>query len=392
VSLFDRISGKTRKGAALARRAELEGDLPRAAHLWVEAGRADEAARVTLLRGDAELDGGKRLQLYVQAVSLAPEGHAVRDLARRKRALLTLGLARDGATSAAVRLDLLEACKELEALGDAAHAAEAYALVGDVEGEARALVEGGEIERLEDVLDRDRDRAKIARDRQGGHADVDRLLANGQRREALARAEALAAVPPADDAAAERAKTIRARRAMAPCVALELRGRPMRIVLGDEVVIGRSEGAIQVVSHAISRRHVAIARSADGVVVRDLESRNGTELRGMRLAGSIPVSMADGLEVKLGGEVPLRLSASEELPGALAIEIGGSRYVAPLGPARLGIGSWALETASDGWLELVTGDAPVAYLGGLRLDARTPLLSGDAIASSRGEASVLLVV
>jgi hypothetical protein len=316
----------------------------------------------------------------------------VRDLARRKRALLTLGLARDGATSAAVRIDLLEACKELEALGDAAHAAEAYALVGDVEGEARALVEGGEIERLEDVLDRDRDRAKVVRDRQGGHADVDRLLSNGQRREALARAEALAAIPPEDAAAVERAKTIRARRALAPCVALELRGRPMRLVLGDEVVIGRSEGAIQVVSHAISRRHVAVARSEGGIVLRDLESRNGTELRGMRIAGSIPVSMVDGLEVKLGGEVPLRLSASEELPGALLIEIAGSRYVAPLGPARLGIGAWALETASDGWLELVTGDDPVAYLGGLRLDPRAPLLSGDAIASSRGEASVLRVV
>ena len=102
--------------------------------------------------------------------------------------------------------------------------------------------------------------------------------------------------------------------------------------------------------------------------------------------------MTDGLELKLGGEVPLRLSASEDVVGALAIDMGGSRYVAPLGPTRVGIGAWVLETASDGWLELVTGDDPSAYLGATRLEARTPLLSGDAIAASRGGAGVLRIV
>src|ERR1700723_694598 len=83
VSLLDRLFGKTRAAATAARRAELEGDLPRAALLWAEADRADEAARVILLRGDAETDSAKRFQLYVQAVALAPEGNAVRDIARR---------------------------------------------------------------------------------------------------------------------------------------------------------------------------------------------------------------------------------------------------------------------------------------------------------------------
>ena len=84
----------------------------------------------------------------------------------------------------------------------------------------------------------------------------------------------------------------------------------------------------------------------------------------MRIAGAIPVAMGAGLELKLGGEVPLRLAASDDLPGALAIEVGGSRYVAPLGPARLGIGAWRLESASDGWLELVTDDDPVRATSG----------------------------
>ncbi len=346
VSFFERLLGKTRDLAVAARRAELEGDLPRAARLWAEADRTDEAARVTLLRGDAELDSARRLQFYVQAVALAPEGHAVRDIARRKRALLSLGIAREGATSAAARLDLVEAGRELEALGDATHAAEAYALAGDLEGETRALVGGGEIERLEDVLDRDHRRTRTERERQGGHTEVDHLLAAGQRREALARAEALAVAGPTDAAAVERVRNIRSRAANGPRIAVELRGKKMLLVLGGEVVLGRTEGAIVVPSHCVSRRHLVLARVDGAIVVRDLGSRNGTELRGMRIAGEIPIGMPEGQELKLGGEMPLQLSASDDLSGALAIAVAGMRYVAPLGLAGLGIGGWRLEMAT----------------------------------------------
>ena len=54
------------------------------------------------------------------------------------------------------------------------------------------------------------------------------------------------------------------------------------------------------------------------------------------------------LELQLGAEVPLVLAPAEDLPGAVAIEIAGARYVAPLGPARLGIGAWRLEAAGAG--------------------------------------------
>ncbi len=168
----------------------------------------------------------------------------------------------------------------------------------------------------------------------------------------------------------------------------------MILVLGDEVILGRSEGAITIASHAVSRRHLVIARgghAGNAIEVRDLGSRNGTELRGMRLAGAIPVDPGTGLELKLGGEVPVRLGAGASIPGALAIEAAGTRYIAPLGPARLGIGGWRIEAASDGWLELVTDDDPIAYLGATRLGQRTPLLAGDAIAEARDAASVLRV-
>jgi hypothetical protein len=178
---------------------------------------------------------------------------------------------------------------------------------------------------------------------------------------------------------------------MGPSVAIDLAGVRLPLVLGDEIVVGRSEGAILVASHAVSRRHLAIARAEGGVVVRDVGSRNGTTLRGMRIAGAIPVDLALGLELKLGGEVPLRIAASAELAGAVSIAVGGARYVAALGPARLGVGAWRLEAASDGWVELVTDDDPVAYAGASRLDARVPLLAGDAIARARDEAAAFRV-
>jgi pSer/pThr/pTyr-binding forkhead associated (FHA) protein len=92
--------------------------------------------------------------------------------------------------------------------------------------------------------------------------------------------------------------------------------------------------AVAVASAALSRQHLTIARRGDDVVVRDLGSRNGTLLRGLALVGEAIVR--DAIEVRLGKEVPLVVRPSTELPGAVALEIAGARYVAPLGPARMG--------------------------------------------------------
>jgi hypothetical protein len=398
--VLDRFLGlfaKKRRLVFMARRAELEGDLASAAKLFAEGDRLDEAARVLVLRGDSEVDPQRRRQHYVQAVALAeplPANHVVRVLARRKRAMLAIAAARDGATSAAARQDLVEAAADLEAIGDAARAAEAYGLAGDVDGEARALVEAGEVERLEEVLARDHARESDARRSRTAHGEIERLLASGRRREALAQAERMALQAPTDEVSRDRVKTIRAARALVPRAELEIRGRRVQLALGDEVTVGRSEdggAAIGVASHAVSRRHLSIARGADGrAALRDLGSRNGTELRGMRIAGAIAIP-EEGIEVRLGGEVPLRAAPSDELPGAIAIDVGGARVIAPLGPAKMGVGEWRVEAASDGWLELVTGDAPPAFFGAVQIGPRTPLLRGDAIAASRGGEIVVRV-
>ena len=143
---------------------------------------------------------------------------------------------------------------------------------------------------------------------------------------------------------------------------------------------------VPVASAAVSRRHLSIARRDGAVWVRDLGSHNGTTQGDRPLVEEVRVDAP--LDLRLGREVSLVLQPADELAGAVAIEVAGARYVAPLGPAMLGIGRWRLECVRtpgvEDWIELVTDDAPPAFKGGLRLASRVALLAGDAFAAESG--------
>jgi hypothetical protein len=385
VGFFERVWRRFADDDA-ARRAELDGDLARAARLWASVGANDEAARVMILRGDGEADPSLRLPHYAQAATVATPGSEQARTARVKRAKLTVLLAQGATLSAARRRDVLDAAHDLEELGDPGAAAEAYALAGDTEGEARALTDGGEVDRLDELLESDHARTKDARRSSDVLAEVDARIAGGERRDALMLAERL----PEDALARERAVRLRGARIEGPIVRVRLGGRPLAVVLGDEVVIGRSEGSITVPSSVLSRRHVRVRREGGAAVVEDLGSHNGTQLRGIRLAHPLPVA-EDGLALTLGGEVALALSPSTDLDGATLVTVAGSAYLAPLGPARLGSPGWQLVTGPDGWVELLTSPGSPAFAGALALGARVTLLRGDAFSTTRGGDVVLAI-
>ncbi len=391
MSVFDRIFGKGREVRA-AQRAELRGELDKAAELFGLAGAPEEAARVMLLRGDAETDARARMKHYTQAVATAPEGHPVRDEARRKRASLLVAQFGGAATSEAARRELRGAADELLAAGDPARAAAAYKLAGDGEGQAKALAQAGDVESLELLLNEQQKKDHADHERQKVHGEVDLLATSGKRREALEAAEKWLAMH--DDASLrERAAMIKAKRALGPVAQVFLFGKATALALGDEIVIGRNEGTLHVASQAVSRQHLRIAREAGAVVVRDLGSRNGTQLRGMNLVGAVPVPMSEGesLELTLGKEVRVRIAKSKALDDAFTIELGSGAYVAPLGPARIPGTPWELTHGADGWIELVANGAP-PYVGDVGLGERTTLLVGDVLARERGGAEVLRIV
>jgi FHA domain len=360
---LDRVFGGKSRALALARSAELRSDLVRAARLFERAGRPDEAARV-----------------------------------RRARALVVLATTGGLPATASRRPELAEAGADLEALGDLARAAEAYARAGDVEGQARVLALGGEVERLGDLLDADFAREHEALAQRGAHEEFDLFVASGRRREAVDFARAFAG-----GALHSRGLALIAKRLEGTPVRLAVHGLPIAAVLGERVVLGRvleldrGVGAVAVASPAVSRRHLSIERRQGEVWVRDLASHNGTTLRGLeRGPGGEPreteralsgeARVGAGIELRLGGEVPLVVGPADDLPGAVALEVAGARYVAPLGPALLGIGRWRLEAGTGDWIDLVTDDAPPAFAGGLRLSPRVSVLAGDAFGTEPGGA------
>jgi len=390
VGLFDRIFGRGRD-AARARSAEVRGELARAAELYAEAGRPLEAARVMLLRGDGDPDHRARLQHYTQAAKLAPEGTPENVEARKKRALLLLALVGDVALSALNRRDVEDAARELEAVGEHERAAEAYASIDDREGEARALTAAGDVEKLEFLLASEQHKERGQRRRRDRNAEVDLLVTSGRRREALELLELLARESPDDAAVRERVTSLRARLARGPLVTLALGDERVAVAFGKELVVGRTEGTVLVPSNAVSRQHLAVTREEGGFFVRDLGSRNGTQLRGLPLRGALPVG--EGLELRLGREVPVHVTPSALLEGAVQVEVPGQRVTSAFGPVRVpvGEGEWTLREGHDGLIEL-TAKAPAAYLGDVALGDGTTLLVGDALAAERGGPPRLRVV
>lgn len=416
--MFDKFFGKG-KILARARAAELRGETERAAELYGAADQPEDAARMFLVRADGEPDPRKRLPLYVQAAQLAHADSEVGKEARRKRATLLVAWAGDAATSAVARHEILEAARELERIGEFALAADAYARAGDKAGQARALQGEGDIESLEFLLATEAHERRVRQSREERAKGAALLEANGQRRDALRALEELLTGDGGDgpghdglDASLrERVRHLRARRIAPPLVDVELGGERVTLVLGSEVVVGRSEGTITVPSNAVSRTHVRLFRSGDAdgggaggggagaegeaggrIVVRDLKSRNGTQLRGLDLGFDVPVN--DGLELTLGREVPLRVAPcprlEPHLPGAVRIEVGGRTYAACIGPTVLRVGGGAaareldLRATDDGWVELATRDGAPLYAGAMALSPRVTLLAGDALSTERG--------
>lgn len=382
----------------LARRAhelELAHDYAAAVQLYLRAERPEEASRVKLTMAEAGQDPARRLIDYAQAIQLAPAETAAHRAARTKRAEFVLALHGGSALAGAARLEIERAAAELLEVGAPKGAARAFRLLGDREGEARALEAAGEVDQLEQLFVEDdlQRRSLLARERQ--LSEIHTLQQCGLRREALARLGSLLRDAPGDARYAELAAALRTRRISGPAVELRIGNAPLRLIFGKEVVLGRSDAPLVVAHSAVSRRHLGFRRADDGSVwVRDLGSRNGTQRGGLPLAGELPLS--GPLSLTLGREVPVQLTLESSLGTAdgraplVYVQVAGVRAALLLGERAELADGWALAIEQD-WLELHAPAHAPAYLDGLQLGSPTTLLLGDKIAAERAGAPALEV-
>jgi hypothetical protein len=389
VSLFERFGwgrGDGRRKAAEAR--EVAGDLAGAAELYLEAELPDEAARVLLLRADAEHAPDRRIAFCAAAARTARSEEIQRAALRRKALLSFDVLSARGAS--AMRSEVLAVARELEDIGEMERAADAYALAEDQDAEVRALTAAGAIERLEDRLRVSMTSAREQREREAVVARIADLDRMAERRAALEAAQRWLAERE-DEQVADTARGIRARLLTGPLIDVEEGGAARRCALGDEITIGRGEATIVVASRAVSRTHVRLRRGAAGAELEDLGTRNGTTLAGARLSAPLPIGA--GVRVLLGGEVPCAISprapansAGGAGDGAYVVEVAGERYLAPLGD--LVAGPWRIrreQVAGEAFVVLRTPrGAPPPFLADLQLAAAVELCAGDALSASRG--------
>ncbi|HSN28394.1 MAG TPA: sigma 54-interacting transcriptional regulator, partial [Kofleriaceae bacterium] len=127
---------------------------------------------------------------------------------------------------------------------------------------------------------------------------------------------------------------------------------------GAELVFGRqSDCTVVVEDDALSRRHAAVRRRGDTVIVEDLESRNGTAINGSVITGSRRVAAGD--VISLGPVTAIVASSSPprgrqlatvgEFEERLDIEVERAlRYRRPLGLAMI-----RLDGAGDAVVEHV---------------------------------------
>lgn len=385
MGLWDRIRGVGRGGyhERAAKKLERSGDLAGAVEAYLEGGLPDEAARVLLLRADAEPALERRMAFFEQASSTALDPTLSRS-AKGRRAKLSFDLLKQRGASA--RSEIVVAAQELEAAQEWLVAAEAYALAGDAEGEIRALTGAGAIERLEERLQRDASASREEAQLSLVLRKVQDLDRGAERRLALRMG---AEAGDKDDRLVDLIRQIRQRLVRTRVCELGFGGQSWTIAFGAEVSVGRGEATIVVSSRALSRVHLRLRRDVAGqIVVEDAGTRNGTFLRGARLGGAIP--LGEGLALTLGADVACSL-APHATGGAL-IEVAGAKYLAPLGRLRVDPFELDVEGALDEtFLVLESRAEAPAYRGSMELARRIELCFQDEITATRGGEAVLTV-
>ena len=375
-----------------ARAAEGAGDYRGAATLYAEVGATDEAARALLFHASKATSFEDRVDAYRDALRWLPVGHSQRVEVEGALATAIVEEAqRRGSLGPDEQARLVTAAQVLERIERYAGAATAWELLGRLDEATRCLERAGEVERLERVLERQATTETADRRLQGLLRDYEAAMIGGARALAADALDQAQKISPGDRTVAELAERLRERWPPHGKVLLDIGGERVLFLGNHPFVIGRGDDAdVSLRGVGVSRRHTEIEVTPNGVVVRDLGSRNGTLVSGVAVAGEITLSHASPigighdlrlhLEVLGGSSDPLR---GVEAPGRQGDATKGSPAVArgeatpqarmdrrpemdgyfrraPLEPASRGV-LLKVTAGLDAGLTIIGGPAPLRW-------------------------------
>ncbi len=361
-----------------ARAAEGAGEWRRAAALWAEAGEPLLAAEALVHLAERAARLEERLEAWHDALRWIPEGETDRrdDVERRMARAVLHDAQLRGATSAEEKRRLADAAARLERVDAHADAADAWALLGRTEDQARCLEAGGEVEKLEALLERTSEQDARQNRLRRLLADYEMALEYGARLEARTALREAAQVASEDRSVADLLRRLEGRIPAPMRVKLLVDGRRVGFVGRLPAVLGRSDADVVVRGASVSRRHAEVGMAGGVVVLRDLDSRNGTLVRGLPIRGAVDLSGTT--EVGLGDDVRLTV---EPLGSYLVLDVEsgldrGERLVVGQGDLRTE-GLPATVRFVDGWVVMAADPRTDLVLGDRTCALPVHLLAGD---------------
>jgi hypothetical protein len=278
----------------------------RAAVAAEAAGNVDLAAERYALCG--EFEGAVRMHLAraARAGTRLAEIAALRDAMRwagddgalKRKAAAALGKAlweaakAEGIATERDRAKVREAADLLVMGDDHTLAGEALQAINDHLAAANAYSAGGLVDLMEHALAKDDAANERSRNEADAHANYETAMRVGRRDDA--RAELVRAVATATVAGEYRRMLDQLDTALltAGKVEIKRRGKPLIVACAAEkLVLGRDPLCdLTLRAGGVSRQHAEIERDGASFVLRDLDSRNGTTVSGLPLAGRVPLT------------------------------------------------------------------------------------------------------
>ncbi len=301
--------------------AEAAGDVELAAERYALAGEYDGAVRMHLARAARAATRVSELGALRDALRWAGD-----DRGLRRRAAAALGKAlwetarAEGIATERDRARVREAA-EMLVIGEVhTLAGEALETIHDYHGAANAYSAGGLVEKMEAALAREDAAHHAVHEETDAFAGYQTEMRVGRRDEA--RRELVRAVAAATTAAEYRRLLDALDTALltAGKVELKRRGKPLIVACAaPKIVLGRDPLCdLMLRAGGVSRQHAEIEHSGGTFVLRDLDSRNGTSLAGMPLAGRVPLGVTG--ELGLGDECTIDF---EITAGTLVLRVRG---------------------------------------------------------------------